>query len=134
MRRLMLAMLAVVAAAATPAFAQDVDVDVDALAQTARLAGDVLIAEACHLRPRPWFIVAEPAILAELNRMTKHLSPSGGLQPADAIEFIYASLNQATDEGAVQWQRYGQAACDAIQKDGSLARIDALVAGFKKPD
>lgn len=43
------------------------------------------------------------------------------------------ALNQAIDEGTVQWTRYGQTACKAIQADGSLARLDALVAGFKRP-
>ncbi len=37
------------------------------------------------------------------------------------------------DEGTVDWARYGQATCAAIIKDGSLARIDELVAGFKRP-
>ena len=116
---------------AVPAMAQDVDAD--AIAQTARLAGDTLIAEACHLRPEQWFVVSGAAISAELDRMMKHLSPSGGIDPADAITFAYASLSQATDEGTVQYKRYGQAACQAIQDDGSLAKIDALVAGFKRP-
>ena len=116
---------------AAPALAQDVDAD--ALTLTARLGGDALVATACGLRPDSWFVIAEPAISAELDRMTKHLSPSGGVAPADAPDFVFAITMQATDEGKMQWERYGRAACKAIQADGSLARIDALVAGFKKP-
>lgn len=118
---------------AAPVWAQD-DVDVDALAKTAQLAGDALIATACHLRPDSWAVIATPAITGELERMTERLAPSGGVTPADAPEFIFGLGIRGTNDGVVQWERYGKAACAAIQKDGSLARIDALVAGFKKPE
>ncbi len=117
---------------AAPAMAQD-EVTADTLAQTARLTGDAIIADACHLRPSAWSVVATPAIMVEMNRQAKSLAPSGGVAPEDVPGFVYASMNQAVDEGTVQWARYGQAACAAIQVDGSLARIDALVAGFKRP-
>ena len=115
-----------------PAAAQE-EVTAETLAQTARLAGDALIADACHLRAQQWSIIATPAITVEMNRLAKMLSPSGGVDAADVPGFIYASMNQAVDEGTVQWARYGQGACKAIQADGSLTRIDALVAGFKRP-
>ena len=101
------------------------------LAQTARLSGDAIIAEACHLRPSSWVTISVPAITEELNREAKDIDPSGGVDPGDMPTFLYASLNQAVDEGTVQFARYHHAACQAIQDDGSLARIDALVAGFK---
>ena len=109
------------------------EVTATTLAQTARLAGDVIITDACHLRPEAWSIIATPAITVEMDRQAKMLSPSGGVDPEDVAGFVYASMNQAIDEGIVQWKRYGQAACKAIQDDGSLARIDALVAGFRLP-
>ena len=113
----------------TPAVADEVTAVT--LAQTARLSGDAVIADACHLRPRAWVTISVPAIMEELNRQAKDLSPSGGVDPGDMPAFLSASLNQAVDEGTVQFARYHQAACQAIQDDGSLARIDALVAGFK---
>ena len=103
------------------------------LAKTARLSGDAIIADACHLRPSSWLAISVPAIMAELNRQARDLSPSGGVDPGDMPASLYASINQAVDEGTVQFDRYHQAACQAIQDDGSLARIDALVAGFKPP-
>ena len=116
---------------AAPAWGQEVTAD--DLAHIARLSGDAIIADACHLRPSTWSVIAVPAITAEMDRQAKNLSPSGGVRPEDVAAFNYASLNQAVDEGTVQWQRYGQAACKAIEDDGSLARVDALVAGFKRP-
>ena len=116
---------------ATPAAADEVTAAT--LAQTARLYGDAVIADACHLRPGTWVTVSVPAIMAELNRQAKDVSPSGGIDPGDMPSFLYASLNQALDEGTVQFARYRQAACQAIQDDGSLARIDALVAAFRPP-
>lgn len=117
---------------AVPAMAQD-DVTANTLAQTARLAGDAIIADACHLRPSAWSAVAIPAITVEMSQQGKRAVPGGGVAPEGVPSFVFASLNQAVDEGTVQWARYGQAACKAIQADGSLARIDALVAGFKRP-
>ncbi len=117
---------------AAPAMAQEVDAD--ALAQTAGLLGDALIATGCHLRGDAWFVIAGPAVSHELDEMTKHLSPGGGVETADAPTFVYALTMRGTSEGMTQWKRYGQAACQAIQADGSLARLDALVAGFKRPN
>ena len=111
--------------------AQADEVTAETLAQTARLSGDAIIADACHLRPEAWVTTSVPAITEELNRQAKSLSPSGGVDPSDVPTFLYASLNQAVDEGTVQFARYQQAACQAIQDDGSLARIDKLVASFK---
>ncbi len=105
----------------------------DTLAQAARLSGDALIASACKLRPDSWFLVAMPAVTVELDRLSKNLEPAGGLDPGHVADFIDGAMNQAIDEGTVQWTRYGQAACRAIETDGSLARLDALVAGFKRP-
>ena len=90
------------------------------LAQTARLSGDAIIADACHLRPRAWVTMSVPAIMQELNRQAKDVSPSGGVDPGGMPAFLYASLNQAVDEGTVQFARYHQAACKAIEDDGSL--------------
>ena len=101
------------------------------LAQTARLSGDAVIADACHLRPSSWVTISVPAITEELNREAKNINLSGGVDPGDMPAFLYASLNQAVDEGTVQFARYHQAACQAIQDDGSLAHINALAAGSK---
>ncbi len=127
--RLMTALLA--CGLASPGYAEGLTRD--SLAQTARLSGDAMIASACKLRPDSWFIVAVPAVTMELTRLSKTLEPSGGLSDVDVATFIDGALNQAVDEGTVQFERYGQATCRAIQADGSLARIDALVAGFKRP-
>jgi hypothetical protein len=39
------------------------------------------------------------------------VSSSGGVDPGDMPAFLYALLNQAVDEGTVQFARYRQAAC-----------------------
>jgi hypothetical protein len=55
--------------------------------------------------------ISVPAIIEKLNRQARHVSPSGGVDPGDMPAFLYASLNQAVDEGTVQFARYHQAAC-----------------------
>ncbi len=126
--RVLVALLACGVAASAGAQA----VTAEDLARTARLSGDAIVADACHLRPHAWSVIAVPAITMELDRQARNLSPSGGVRPEDVTAFLYASLNQGVDEGNVQVDRYGQAACTAIAADGSLARIDALVAAFKR--
>ena len=118
-------------ALAVPAYADGLTQDT--LAQTARLSGDAMIATSCKLRPESWYVVAVPAISIEIGRRAKNLDPSGGLSDVNLAAFVDGAMNQAVDEGVVQWTRYGQATCKAIQDDGSLAQIDALVAGLKKP-